>query len=254
MPFSAERSARSRRAYTTLSLLVAGVAGAVNAMSLFALGQHPSHMTGHITVVGESLAQGNWSQAAMAARLVLAFLVGAVTAAVLLDASRHRHRGRHALALLVETATLGGVGYWLHTHPGVHAPTLLGSIAFAMGLQNALVTRVSGAVVRTTHLTGVLTDIGIQLVRMAVWVRDGARERGLRGLWRKVQELPSAEQFERTRLHAGLAIAFLSGATVGSVLFLHYGAAAMAVPCTMLLLVVALDMSPMGASVPNTLS
>ena len=49
-----------------------------------------------------------------------------------------------------------------------------------MGLQNALVTRVSGAVVRTTHMTGVLTDIGIELVRMRAWVRDGPRGQGAR--------------------------------------------------------------------------
>jgi uncharacterized membrane protein YoaK (UPF0700 family) len=119
-----------------------------------------------------------------------------------------------------------------------------------MGLQNALVTRVSGAVVRTTHLTGVLTDIGIQLVRMVVWVRDGGRERGLRGLWNKVLDLPSAEQFERTRLHLGLAFAFLAGSMLGTVLFLHYGAPSMAMPCVVLMLVIALDVSPAGSHAP----
>jgi len=251
MPFSSERSARSRRTYVMLSLMLAGVAGAVNAMSFFALGQYPSHMTGHVSRLGEALALGRWSGGTLAAQVLLAFVLGAVTAAMLLDASRHRHRGRHAGALLVELVTLGGVGLWLHTHPGVTEPTLLWGVAFAMGLQNALVTRVSGAVVRTTHLTGVLTDIGIQLVRMAVWVRDGARERGFRGVLHKVRDLPSAEQFERTRLHLGLALSFLSGATSGALLFLHHGALALAVPCGVLLLVAALDMSPAGALVPT---
>ncbi|WP_316568022.1 DUF1275 family protein [Myxococcus sp. MxC21-1] len=48
-----------------------------------------------------------------------------------------------------------------------------------MGLQNALVTRVSGAVVRTTHITGILTDIGIQVVRLGSWLREGTRGQGL---------------------------------------------------------------------------
>ncbi|PTL81340.1 YoaK family protein [Vitiosangium sp. GDMCC 1.1324] len=254
MPFSAATSRRSRLAYSTLALLLAGAAGAVNATSFFAFGHHITHMTGHVSEVGEAVANGQWGGALVAGRMVFSFLVGAITAAALLDASRHRHRGRHAPALLVETVTLGAVGLWAYEHPDANEPTLMWGLAFAMGLQNALVTRVSGAVVRTTHLTGVLTDIGIQTVRMVVWVRDGARERGLRGLWNKVLDLPSAEQFERTRLHLGLAFAFLTGSILGSVLFLHYGAPAMAVPCVVLLLVMALDISPAGSHIPATSS
>ncbi len=82
-------------------------------------------------------------------------------------------------------------------------------MAYAMGIQNALVTRVSGAVVRTTHMTGVVTDIGIQLVKMMTWVRDGARGHGLGGLVWMIRRLPTAEQFARTRLHLGLATSFI---------------------------------------------
>jgi uncharacterized membrane protein YoaK (UPF0700 family) len=250
--FSAATSSRNRLAYSTLALLLAGAAGAVNATSFFAFGQHLTHMTGHVSAVGEAVATGRWSGALVAGKLVLAFVVGAITAAALLDASRHRRRGRHTPALFVEMVTLGAIGLWAHEHPESNEPTLMWGLAFAMGLQNALVTRVSGAVVRTTHLTGVLTDIGIQLVRMVVWVRDGVRERGLLGLWHKVRELPSAEQFERTRLHLGLVLAFLSGSGLGSALFLRIGAPAMVTPCVVLLLVMALDVSPAGARAPAT--
>jgi uncharacterized membrane protein YoaK (UPF0700 family) len=250
--FSAATSPRSRLAYSVLALLLAGAAGVVNATSFFAFGQHITHMTGHVSMLGEAIASGRWDGGILAGKMVLAFVVGATTATALLDASRHRQRGRHTPALLVETVTLGGVALWAAEHPGVDEPTLMWSLAFAMGLQNALVTRVSGAVVRTTHLTGVLTDIGIQLVRMVVWVRDGARERGALGLWRKVKELPSAEQFERTRLHLGLALSFLLGTAIGSALFIRFGAPAMGVPCAVLLLVMALDISPAGAHVRTT--
>ncbi|HYO54759.1 YoaK family protein [Archangium sp.] len=248
--FSAATSRRSRLAYSTLALLLAGAAGAINATSFFAFGQHITHMTGHVTAVGEAVASGQWGDALTAGQMVFAFVVGAVTATALLDASRHRTRGRHAAALLVEVVTLGGVGLWVHEHPDANESTLMWGLAFAMGLQNALVTRVSGAVVRTTHLTGVLTDIGIQLVRMVVWVRDGARERGLRGIWHKVLDLPSAEQFERTRLHLGLALAFLTGSILGTGLYLRYGASAMALPCVVLVVVMALDISPAGSRAP----
>jgi uncharacterized membrane protein YoaK (UPF0700 family) len=253
MPFiSAEASPASKRAYSVLALLLASVAGAVNAISFFALGTHTSHMTGNLANVGEFIANGRWNLAAGAGKLVLAFLLGAITATVLIDQSRNRRRGRHAAALMVEAATLGAVGLWASSHPGQPEPTLLWGLAYAMGLQNALVTRVSGAVVRTTHMTGVITDIGIQLVKMMTWVRDGSRGHGLGGLVWMLRRLPTAEQFARTRLHLGLATAFFLGCTGGPLLFFYFGAAAMAIPCAVLVLLVVLDMSPAGAYAPLT--
>jgi hypothetical protein len=69
------------------------------------------------------------------------------------------------------------------------------------------------------------------------------------GILRKVRDLPSAEQFERTRLHLGLALAFLVGSVLGSGMFLRHGAPAMALPCVVVLLM-ALDLSPAGAHAP----
>lgn len=232
--------------YTVLALLLAGVAGDVNATAFFAVGLHTSHMTGTVATVGEMLASGQWALARAALRLLLAFVSGAVAASFLLDATRHKPRGRHAAALTVEALTVGAIGLWLSTHPGSREPTLLWGLCFAMGLQNALVTRVSGAVVRTTHMTGVLTDIGIESVRMVTWVRDGARGHGLSGLLHMLRALPSAVQFERTRLHLGLLLAFLGGCTTGPLLFLEHGAAALALPCAVLVLLAALDLSPAG--------
>jgi uncharacterized membrane protein YoaK (UPF0700 family) len=249
MPFSTESSPSNRRAYTVLSLLLAGVAGAVNSMGFIALGMHTSHMSGNMAVLGESLAGGDTRLALLTGQLLLSFLVGAVAASALMDAARHRSRGRHTAALLLEVLTLGGIGVWLSSHPGAKEPTLMWGLAFAMGLQNALVTRVSGAVVRTTHVTGVLTDIGIQLVQMFAWVRDGARGQGPRGVVRRLRELPSAVQFERTRLHLGLALAFLGGCTAGSALFLQVGPVMLGLPCTVLLMLVGLDLS--SAASPN---
>ncbi|WP_224361483.1 YoaK family protein [Hyalangium versicolor] len=235
-----------------LVLLLASVAGSVNAIGFFEVGTHTSHMTGNLANVGEYLANGKWELAASAGTLVLSFLLGAMTATVLMDVARQRNRGRHAMALLVEALTLAAVGMWSFHHPTANEPTVLWGMAYAMGIQNALVTRVSGAVVRTTHMTGVVTDIGIQLVKMMTWVRDGARGHGLGGLLWMIRRLPTAEQFARTRLHLGLATSFLLGCTGGPLLFFRFGPAAMAMPCGVLLLLVVLDMSPAGAYAPVT--
>lgn len=251
MPFSAQSPPSSRRAYTLLSLVLAGVAGAVNATGFVALGLHTSHMSGNTAMLGESLASGQWGAARLAAQLLGSFVVGAVAASVLLDAARHRTRGRHASALLLEGVTLAGIGLWMDQHPGVREPVLMWGLAFAMGLQNALVTRVSGAVVRTTHVTGILTDIGIQLVQMMAWVRDGARGQGPLGVLHRLRELPSAIQFERTRLHLGLGGAFLFGSTVGPLLFLRHGPATLGLPCAVLVLLITLDFRTTTAARPQ---
>lgn len=254
MPFSTESSPSNRRAYTVLSLLLAAVAGAVNATGFVALGMHTSHMSGNMAVLGESLAQGQRPLAVLAAQVLVSFVLGAVCAAALLDASRHRSRGRHVAALLVEVLLLAGIGVALDASPGSRAPALLWAVSFAMGLQNALVTRVSGAVVRTTHITGVLTDIGIQVVRMFAWVRDGSRGHGLTGVMRQLRALPSAIEFERTRLHLGLAFSFLVGCTSGPLLYMHHGPAALGLPCAVLLLLIGLDLSPAAQRQPGSAS
>jgi len=243
MPFSSESSPGNRRAYTLLSLLLAGVAGLVNATGFVALGLHTSHMSGNMARLGESLATGEPALAWLTAQVLLAFLLGAMAASALLELSRERARGRHSSALLLEALTLGTIGAWLSFHPNAREPTLMWGLAFAMGLQNALVTRVSGAVVRTTHITGIITDIGIQMVRLVAWLSDGARHHGLRGLNRRLRALPTAIEFERTRLHLGLGAAFLLGCTVGPLLFIRLGAATLALPCAVLVLLVALDLS-----------
>src|SRR4029450_4244219 len=69
----------------------------------------------------------------------------------------------------------------------IHFLWMSGVASLAMGLQNATITRISGAVVRTTHLTGVVTDMGLEGVQYALWLwdktrsaRPGRRGRGLR--------------------------------------------------------------------------
>ena len=68
----------------------------------------------------------------------------------------HPHKGVVIFGLAVFGQSLRS------NYPNLIAFTLL----FAMGLQNSLVTRISDAVVRTTHLTGLFTDLGIELSQL----------------------------------------------------------------------------------------
>jgi uncharacterized membrane protein YoaK (UPF0700 family) len=71
------------------------------------------------------------------------------------------------LPLVIEATLLIAFGLRGPAFQGYVVPRTVALLCFTMGLQNAMVTKISGAVIRTTHLTGMVTDLGIKLGRMA---------------------------------------------------------------------------------------
>ncbi len=243
MPLSRQGPHRSLRQNVALAVLLAGVAGAVNAAGFFVLGAHTSHMTGNVAQVGEALSTGRWDIARLAAAWICAFVLGAATAAALMEWVKHRPRGRHVPALALEALILVSVTAFVVLHPDEarHHAALVGAMAFAMGMQNALVTRISGAVIRTTHLTGVLTDLGIDAVQAAQWLRHRWRTQGGRGLFSALRQ---ARSFEALWLHLALLGSFAVGATLGPLLLLWWGPGALAIPAISLTALIFLDLRP----------
>jgi anti-anti-sigma regulatory factor len=118
---------------------------------------------------------------------------------------------------------------------------ITGIAAFAMGLQNATITRISGAVVRTTHLTGVVTDMGLELVLLWHWYRDkSAAEHAsrFRRMWFITRRQPNAL---RVLLLASIYGSFLFGVTAGTVLYEKIGPTAMLAPILFLTFIVLRD-------------
>lgn len=215
------------------------VAGGVNASGFLAVGTYTSHMTGHVAAIGDSLAQDRLPAMWANALLVLTFFAGAVTATLLVDGAERRARAKYVAPLLLEMAVLIAFAVSAHVRRGQgDSFALTELLCFAMGLQNALVTRISGAVIRTTHVTGLLTDLGIEAARLARWLlRQGERREGA-----------------RLRLHAVVFGSFLVGAIVGPQLFLRFGQAAMIAPCLLLALLAAFDLlfGIRGGDAPGT--
>ena len=217
-----------------LAIMLPGVAGAVNASGFIALGVYTSHTTGNVARIGDELAQNHWEAAQAAAVVVGLFLLGAMTATALVEVAGRQGRPRYVVALLVEAMLLAlfallsihSEKHWRFQHLELEA-----TLCFSMGLQNALVTRLSGAVVRTTHLTGITTDIGIESVRTLFWVADRISGR----------HSAVVPDLKRIRLHLSIFFSFLSGATLGPALYLLLGASAMLLPVAILLLLAAFD-------------
>lgn len=225
-----------------LVVALASVAGYVNGSGFLLFGLNTSHMTGNAAFLGESLGGGVYGLAWLSARLLVAFLLGAATTAALGEVTQRWSRGRHAPALLCELLLIAGVAAFAQLHPGTREPLLVQALAFAMGMQNALVTRVSGAVVRTTHLTGVVTDIGLELVH---WVRfwgSHLRTGGVKGLPQAVRDILDDPWFGRASLHLALVASFIGGAVAAAAMLEVFAAWTLGAPCVVLLLLALNDL------------
>lgn len=159
-----------------LGYALAFVAGAANAGAFLSVGVYTSHMTGIVSSLADYLAMGEIALALAACGAVVMFLLGAVTSAIMINFARRRAlRSQFALPLLLEACLFllfGLLGSTLAAFDGLIIPATVMLLCFTMGLQNAVITKISGSVVRTTHLTGVITDLGIELGKLIYWNRQ----------------------------------------------------------------------------------
>ncbi len=152
-----------------LGAILAFVAGAMNAGGFLAIGHYTSHMTGIVSAIADNLALGLFGLVGAGIALLASFLLGAACSAILINwARRHARRQQYAYPLALEAGLLiafAGIGAVLPAASAVPVTALL--LCFVMGLQNATITKISGARIRTTHLTGMITDVGIELGKLA---------------------------------------------------------------------------------------
>jgi uncharacterized membrane protein YoaK (UPF0700 family) len=194
-----------------LARYLAFVAGCANAGGFLAVRQYTSHMSGIVSSMADNVALGGFRVALTGFGAVLAFLLGAACTALLVRWARVRRlESEYAIPLLVEAMLMVLFGL---TGKAFEGRTVLGTVAllcFTMGLQNAIVTKISGAIIRTTHLTGMVTDVGIKLGRIAFAIAK--------------QERPStAVEMNKFWLLTSLIGLFFFGGIVGAVGFKHVG-------------------------------
>jgi uncharacterized membrane protein YoaK (UPF0700 family) len=164
---------RSRDSNRHLGLTLAFVAGAVNAGGYVAVSRYTSHMTGIVASISNQLALGEYRLAAGGLAAYVSFLGGAATSAILINWARRRKRhSRYALPLMIEAFLLLAFGLLGANRPlpaGLLVPATVLLLCYTMGLQNAVITKISGAEIRTTHVTGLTTDLGIELGKLLFW-------------------------------------------------------------------------------------
>jgi uncharacterized membrane protein YoaK (UPF0700 family) len=200
-----------------LGLLLAFNAGAVNAGGFLVLHLYTSHMTGFASQLADGAALGDPRLLLNAMGALLAFLTGAATTAVLVNWGRqHRIHGVYALPLLLEATLMfpfglmGAITLTWTTPFAVPLTVLL--LSFIMGLQNAVASKTSGGSIRTTHMTGNITDLGMELGKMLYWNRKS-----------KELKIRVTHNRNRMRLCGGLIGMFVLGGVVGALGFKYVG-------------------------------
>ncbi|MCQ8878270.1 DUF1275 domain-containing protein [Pseudoalteromonas shioyasakiensis] len=188
------------------SFILALVAGLVNAIGLLGFKhQSVSHLSGTATSFGSGLVNSNISDVLELGFILASFLIGSIISGLFLRSGSLKLGHNYSGLLVLEALLLFAAVYflsndWVHGHYFASA---------ACGLQNALATTFSGAVVRTTHVTGIFTDLGIMI---------GARLRG--------------EPFDKRKafLFSLIIAGFVSGGACGAYLFNFFQFNALFIP------------------------
>ena len=227
--FRHEGPARDPRLNARIAAYLAWVAGFVNSGGFVLLGTFTSHVTGNVGRMGVDVSAGEFGGALAAMLLVVGFFVGAFGASLVIEGSAERTSSAYGIALSLQALLLSVfvlvAGLSPSTQPRVlDAQSVI--LCVAMGMQNSLVTRLSGAVVRTTHLTGIVTDLGIEAAR---WYRWHRARTSLPALF-KGRVTPRRPHGHQALLLLTILLSFALGALLGGLLTVSAGRWAMAVP------------------------
>ena len=241
--------AYSFRMKSRLAISLSWIGGYVNAVAFIVCGTMTSHVTGSTTVALLRDVEGQRQLAGYAAFAVASFVAGVIVSAVLTEGARRAGwRSKYVVPLVVEAAFLLLLALELHRTGVSHDAhdgewwALVAFAAAAMGIQNATITRVSGSVVRTTHMTGVVTDIGLESVQLLYrWrsrVRNSPNIRGAR-IFRIARREPSVL---RVLLLVSIFASFVFGAAIGAWVFHRNASLVMLPPLAFLTWIVWVDL------------
>jgi uncharacterized membrane protein YoaK (UPF0700 family) len=211
-----------------LAAILSFTAGIVNIIGVLYIQTLTTNVTGHFAFFAEEIVNNRYLSAFTFLTYILAFLSGAFVSSILIELSSKKN------PLLAHTAPMGleiiilsivGIGGTNLAIEGFTIQTIAIMLLFAMGLQNALVTNVSNSIVRTTHLTGLFTDLGIELSQLF--------------FYRTKNELQKL--FRSIKLRMIIIIFFFMGCIIGGFAYNSLGVVAMLIASACLIIALIFD-------------
>lgn len=225
------RKSKSKRTVNhnlQLASTTATAAGMVNVASVIAFFAFSSNVTGHMAIFAEEIVKGHWHQVSIVFAWLFAFFFGAFLSNFILISFNHFNGYlTHSIPVALEIIVLGVIGFYgdkYYMETLRETEFLVMGLLFAMGLQNSLVATISGGAVKTTHVTGLFTDLGMEV---SMYLNPKFRT--------------DKQLLDKLNLHLVVAGFYFGGGVLGGFLFLQYGFKVFYAVCLVLFIVLLFD-------------
>ncbi len=218
--FRHQGKARSFKHNLQLASLLSFVAGSVNVIGFLAVQRLTTNVTGHFAFFIDEVFKLHFQESLSYFFYIFFFFLGSFLSGFLVEFNHARHnRSEFAYPVLLEGSLLITAGLMGNYLTLVGHNVLACLLLFSMGLQNALVTKISNSVVRTTHLTGLFTDLGIELSQLFFYKEHQQR----------------SQLFSSIKLRLIIICFFFLGGISGGILFTSIGLVALCATSGLLL-------------------
>ncbi|WP_186755174.1 YoaK family protein [Echinicola salinicaeni] len=211
-----------------LGSLTAFSSGMVNVISVIIFFAFTSNVTGHYAVLAEEIAKGNWYQAGVVASWILLFFFGGFTAnLIIINFNKTNSYLAHSVPIILEIICLLIVGSYIqfyYKESLVETEVLVGLMLFAMGIQNGLTASISNSAVKTTHLTGLTTDLGM-----------------LFSMFTKKEYRENKQLREKAKVQVTIMSSYLLGGIAAGLIYLNIAYNVFYIVCLFLLVVIGYD-------------
>jgi len=204
-----------------IASLLSFVAGVVNVAGFIAIQRLTTNVTGHFAYFVDEVFKLHFAESFIYFLYILFFFLGSFVSSLFVEIiSRKNEQYIYVIPAIIESVILFAMAIFGNTlikeSPNLLACTLL----FAMGLQNSLVTRISNAVVRTTHLTGLFTDLGIELSQLFFYKEEEQKNKLVTTI----------------KLRLRIIIFFFIGGLIGGIFYAYLNLYVLLIPAIMLII------------------
>lgn len=204
-----------------IASLLSFVAGLVNVAGFLSVQRLTTNVTGHFAFFVDEVFKLHLSESFVYFLYILFFFLGSFVSNLLVEIiTRKNELLIYVIPTIIESLILFAIAVFGQSLIAEHPNIIAFSLLFAMGLQNSLVTRISDAIVRTTHLTGLFTDLGIELSQLFFYKAKEQKDKLV----------------ETIRLRLRIIVYFFTGGIVGGVFYSHLELYVLIIPATMLII------------------